>query len=187
MRCLSPPQGGELGIMSCMKPARLWIYGLVTRLLPETRGFAFKAALLRWCGARVGRHVRIGSSARFLGNGELVIGDDVWIGEGNLIYAVAPASVTIGGHCDFGPRVMVLTGSHRVDVTGPHIAGEGFAADVVVGDGCWLGARSLILPGVVLAEKTLVAAGAVVTRGTGMPGQLVTGVPAAVKKELLAQ
>ena len=36
-----------------MKPARLFLYRLVSALVPETRGFAFKCALLRWCGATV--------------------------------------------------------------------------------------------------------------------------------------
>lgn len=53
-----------------MKPFRLWLYGLVVRLLPETRAFALKAAVLRWCGAIVGRNVRINSSASFLGIGD---------------------------------------------------------------------------------------------------------------------
>lgn len=52
-----------------MKTGRLWLYSLFCRLLPETRFFALKASLLRWCGAKVGKNVRINSGARFCGGG----------------------------------------------------------------------------------------------------------------------
>lgn len=165
-----------------MKPFRLWLYGLVVRLLPETRAFALKVALLRWCGATVGRNVRINSSAVFLGTGRLTLGDDVWIGPGGFLSPVGDAEIRIGSHVDLGPQVMILTGSHRIEPEGDHIAGVGTAASVTVGDGCWLGARSTILPGVSLAEKTLVAAGAVLSASVMESKTLVAGVPARRKK-----
>lgn len=165
-----------------MKTGRLWIYKLLTALLPETRFFDLKAALLRWCGATVGENVRISSSAGFFGGGELVIGDDVWIGMEDVIHSVCGASIKIGNCCDVGPGVMILTGSHKIDIKGAHIAGEGTCADVEVDDGCWLGARSLLLPGVKLPRKTLVAAGAVVTGSFDKGCLLLAGVPAVVCK-----
>ena len=97
-----------------MKPFRLWIYRLLTWWLPETRCFGWKSYLLRWAGATVGKNVRINSSAVFSGNGDLSIGEDVWIGAGSVIMPVAPARVTIGNHVDIGPGVMILTGSHEI-------------------------------------------------------------------------
>ena len=58
-----------------MKSLLLWIYSLIVHLLPETRCFGLKAFLLRRCGARIGRNVRINSSVRILGTGRLEIGD----------------------------------------------------------------------------------------------------------------
>lgn len=165
-----------------MKPFRLWILGLLTGWLPETRFFALKARLLRWCGAQVGENVRICSSAVFRGNGKLVIGDDVWIGAQSYISPVGNSVIRIGNCCDIAPRVMLLTGTHAIDPAGPHIGGAGKSASTFVGDGCWLGAASVILPGVSLADKTLVAAGAVVTRTTTNECCLIAGVPACVKK-----
>jgi maltose O-acetyltransferase len=85
---------------------------------------------------------------------------------------------------DLGPEVMILTGSHEIDLEGEHIGGEGTAASVTIGNGCWLGARAMILPGVTLADKTLVAAGSVVTKSVDVPCSLVAGVPAEVKKRM---
>ncbi len=165
-----------------MKTYKLWIYIIICRLLPETRFFGLKVALLRWCGAKIGANVRISSSARFFGGGELEIGDDVWIGTDNVIHPVSRAKVKIGNCCDLGPGVMILTGSHEIDPEGEHIAGEGTHADVEIGDGCWLGARSLILPGVKLGKKTIVAAGTVMDRPALETRCMYAGVPGRMKK-----
>lgn len=170
--------------MKNLSPFRLWLRKLIICWMPETRFFGFKAASLRWCGAEIGKNVRINSSAAFFGNGRLTIGDDVWIGAGDVISPCAPAEVVIGSHVDLGPQVMILTGSHRIDPEGEHVGGVGFSASVHIADGCWLGARSTILPGVALAPKTLVAAGSMVVRSVDDSLSLVAGVPAVVKKKL---
>ena len=132
----------------------------------------------------MGKNVRVNSSAIFSGNGGLVIGDDVWVGARDVICSTAPARIVIGSHVDLAPEVMMLTGSHEIDPEGEHIGGRGIAASVTIGNGCWLGARATILPGVTLAEKTLVAACSVVTRSVDAPSSLVAGIPARVKKRL---
>jgi len=165
-----------------MKAFRLWIYQRLTCWLPESRCFAFKCALLRWAGAKVGRNVRIYSSATIVGSGALEIGDDVHIGSGVFISSAAPAGVVIGSHVDIAPQVMILTGSHEIDAKGEHIGGKGTTVSVSIGDGCWLGARTTILPGVTLTEKVLCAAGSVVTKSVEDECCLIAGVPAVVKR-----
>lgn len=168
-----------------MNSFRLWIYLLLTSWLPESRGYGFKVALLRWAGAKIGRNVRVYSSARIMGVGELEIGDDVHIGPDVLLYPNPGGAITIGSHVDIGPRVTIITGSHEIDPAGDHIGGKGTAAPVTIGSGSWLGASTTILPGVTLPSKTLVAAGAVVTKHPSQhstSGILLAGVPAIVKK-----
>ncbi|WP_447643573.1 acyltransferase [Nocardioides zeae] len=46
-----------------------------------------------------------------------------------------------------------------------------------IGNGAWIGARALILPGVSVSEGCVIAAGAVVNRNTE-PHGLYAGVPA---------
>ena len=167
-----------------MKTTRLYLCGRIMRLLPETRFFAFKSAMLRWCGAEVGKNVRICSSATIMGNGPLKIGDDVWIGEGCFIRTSPGAGISIGSCCDIGPRVSIVTGTHEIVAAGPHVAGTGRGLSVSIGVGCWLCLRSTILPGVRLAARTLVAAGSVVTRDVKEDGVMVAGVPAVEKGRL---
>ena len=165
-----------------MKTSRLWLYSIVCRILPETRCFGLKAAMLRWCGATIGKNVRVCSSAHIAGNGDLHVGDNVWIGEQCFISPNAGASVEIAPNCDLAPGVMILNGSHEIDANGSHIAGSGVAKSVVVSEGCWLGARSVLLPGVKLLAKTVVAAGSVVVKSPARGFVLLAGVPAVEKK-----
>lgn len=161
----------------------LWLYRIVTWWLPESRAFAFKAMLLRFAGAKIGRNVRIYSSAMFAGVGGLEIGDDVHIGPSTLFMTARPATIVVGNHVDIGPGVVLTNGTHEINPLGPHIGGRGVARPVVIGDGCWIGARAVLLPGVELPRSTLVAAGSVVTKSVPESHCLVTGVPATVKKQ----
>ena len=167
-----------------MKPFRLWIYRLATWWLPETHCFAFKSIMLKWCGAKLGRNVKICSSALIMGNGGLEIGNDVWIGPGVRICPTRNATIIIDASVDIGPEVMILTGSHQIDSQGEHLVGKGLAKSVKIGKGCWLCARVLILPGVELPPKNLVAAGAVVVKSSLHNGVLLAGVPAKVVREI---
>ena len=145
-----------------MRPSRLYLYRLVTNLLPETRFFKLKAVLLRWCGAKIGSNVRINSSAIIQGNGSLEIGNDVWIGPCVHIMTGAGAAVSIGSCVDIAPHVYIGTGSHEIAVDGCRAAGTGFNKSITIGNGVWLCARVVVLPGVSVGGMAVVAAGAVV-------------------------
>ena len=57
----------------------------------------------------------------------------------------------------------------------PQFRAEGFRG--AIGEGAWIGARSVVLPGVSIGNGAVVAAGAVVTRDVPA-NTLVGGVPA---------
>lgn len=159
-----------------MKPSRLFAAHLLFALIPPTRGFALKRALLRWCGADVADDARIVSSARFHLGGALMIGRGAWIGH-QVLMVGGEAAVTIGAEVDIAPRVTIVTGSHRRGAPGARAAGTGFSAPVAVGDGAWLCAGATILPGVAVGARSVVAAGAVVIRDVPADA-IVGGVPA---------
>ena len=163
-----------------MKSLFRYIVPLIMRLLPETRCFGFKRWLLRQTGARIGKNVRICSSAMFIGSGHLVIGDNTWIGHRCLIST--SSTIIIGANCDIAPCVYIGNGTHLIAPDGDRIAGAGICGDIVIGDGCWLCAGCIILPGVVIGNKCAVAAGAVVTKPCNENLVLVAGIPAVVKK-----
>jgi len=55
------------------------------------------------------------------------------------------------------------------------------AGDTIIGDGCWIGSRAMIMQGVTLGEGAIVATGAIVTQNVP-PYTIVGGVPAKVIK-----
>jgi maltose O-acetyltransferase len=131
-----------------------------------------RARLLGRLGALVGERVSVKHACYFAEIQSVAIGSDTFINRGCHFDAVPPGTVTIGANCLLGPEVMILTALHADDV-----ARATTRRSVVVGDGCWLAARTVILPGVTVGDGATVAAGAVVTRDVP-DGQVVGGVPA---------
>ncbi|MCU1693468.1 MAG: acetyltransferase [Frankiales bacterium] len=160
-----------------------------------------QGAKARWSLRRTSR---VGRRAQVLGNPnvdatDLVVGDDfkVWSGHrktlisgwgpiriGSRVFVncgtviIAVKGIEIGDDVAFANEVMVLdSDSHGVEGR-PHVE-----APVRIGDGTWLGARAMVLPGVTIGKRVLVAAGAVVTRD--VPDDvLVAGNPARVVRAL---
>jgi acetyltransferase-like isoleucine patch superfamily enzyme len=63
-----------------------------------------------------------------------------------------------------------------------HDRTRGLYLDTVVGERCFIGARSVVLPGVRIGDESIVAAGAVVTKDVP-PRSIVAGNPATVIRE----
>ena len=110
------------------------------------------------------------------GWGRIRIGDRVFINVGTTIISVL--DIEIGDDVAFANEVYVMdSNSHGVEGAA-HVE-----APVRIGDGTWLGARAMVLPGVTIGRRVLVAAGAVVTRD--VPDDvLVAGNPARVVRSL---
>lgn len=112
------------------------------------------------------------------------VGENCFIGEFSLIRG--QGGVTIGNHVLLAPRVQILAVNHVFgDVSRPIIQQGITAQGVVVEDGAWLGAGSIILDGVRVGEGAVVGAGAVVTRDVP-PRTVAVGAPARVVKHTVA-
>jgi acetyltransferase-like isoleucine patch superfamily enzyme len=153
----------------------------VVSCLPPTRLFRLKVHLYRWADVQIANSARVVSSVSILGPGTVSIGADTFIGHQCLLVA-AGEGIEIGKHVDIGPRVFIGTGTHRVDMHGPHSAGPGYSARIVIEDGVWIGAGTLILPGVRVGRKAVIAAGSVVDRDI-MPLTVAAGVPCRPRKQ----
>ncbi len=166
-----------------MNSVILHIIKIITFALPETRFFNFKCFLYKLAGVKIGKNVRICSSVRILGSGVLIIGDNTWIGHETTI--ISSSKIEIGANVDIAPRVYIGTGTHVIDVNSANIAGEGLNKDVIIEDGCWLGVASVILPGVTIRKKCVIAAGTVLNKSLNVTCFLIAGVPAKEIKSLL--
>ena len=140
---------------------RLYLSNHFAHLLPETRGYSLVRKLFTFNGVKVVENARICSSVKILGNASLSIGDNTWIGPGTFIMCSQNAKVSIGKNCDIAPQVEIVTGTHKVDTYGEHIAGEGYNLGIIVEDGCWLCTRSTVLGGAIIRDHSILASGSI--------------------------
>ena len=112
-----------------------------------------------------------------------LLGDRVsreWQPLGKLDQLIIGNFVCIGAEC-----VILMGGNstHRMDWISLYPFMESIQeayqprGDTLLGDGCWLGMRAMIMPGVVIGEGAVVAAGSVVTKDVP-PYAVVGGNPA---------
>lgn len=122
-----------------------------------------------------GSHTRIGR--RFFGNYNLTIQDD--------------AEVTIGDDCNFGPNVTVVTPVHpmlpaerfrMLDKDGAEKR-YCYAKPVKIGNDCWFGANVVVCPGVTVGDGCVIGAGSVVVKDIP-PLSFAAGNPCRVIREI---
>jgi len=140
---------------------------------------------------KIGDNFTMGRDSRFLFVKEYhggkyipkaVIGKSVTIG--NRFSLLSAALIEIGDECLIASDVLITSENHGMEVEGYTNYGQTplIAKSVKIGNGCWIGEKATILPGVELGERCIVAAGAVVTNS--FPAfSLIGGVPARLIKK----
>ncbi|MBC7553311.1 MAG: acyltransferase [Taibaiella sp.] len=110
----------------------------------------------------------------------IVKGRDVYPGDSPGVYINAYNGITIGDYTNIGPNVGIISTNHDLVNNDKHVK----AAPIIIGRFCWLGMGAVVLPGVFIADFTIVGAGAVVTKS--FPGGycVLGGNPARVIKNL---
>ena len=89
-------------------------------------------------------------------------------------YIQARNGIIMGRNIRFGPGVKLISANHDLEDFNKHIAED----PVEIGDNCWLGADSVILPGVKLSSHIVVGAGSVVNKSFKEKDIAIAGVPA---------
>ncbi len=109
------------------------------------------------------------------------------IGEGCAFSSTAISaaqSVRIGSHVMCGGNVTIMdTDWHPLDAEERRAGAAGQFAPVFIDDDVWLGLNVIVLKGVTIGARTVVAAGSVVTRSLP-PGVIAAGQPARVIREI---
>jgi acetyltransferase-like isoleucine patch superfamily enzyme len=128
----------------------------------------------------LGSNVYVGHYSILKGyyRGEMVIGDDVWIGQ--QVFFHSAGGLTIGDRVGVGPGVRIITSYHREEGWHKPILDSALEfAPVTIGSDSDLGVGSIVLPGVRIGQGVQIGAGAVVS--TDIPDYTVAvGVPAKV-------
>lgn len=142
-------------------------------------GSSWRRVLLRLFGATIGAGVVIKPGVRVKYPWRLTVGKYSWIGEDCWIDNLA--DTVIEDNVCVSQGVYICTGNHvRSD---PHFGL--IVKPIALRSGCWIGARTILCPGVEISQGAVATAGSVVT--TSLPAwEIHAGNPAAfVKRRVL--
>lgn len=94
-------------------------------------------------------------------------------------YIQGMGGVKIGNYTLVAPGVGIISANHSIKNINTHIE-----AKVIIGSYSWIGMNAVILPGVVLGDHTIVAAGTIVTKSFTEGYCVLAGVPAKIIKHI---
>lgn len=117
-----------------------------------------KRFLLRLFGGKIGVNVIIMPRVNIKYPWFLEIGDNTWIGEGVWLQSLAP--INIGNNVCLSQFSNIITGNHDFNKETFDL----ILQDVCLHDGVWIGARSVVCPGVICEENSVLAVGSVATK-----------------------
>lgn len=96
-------------------------------------------------------------------------------------------TITIGHHCLIAPSVQIYTAFHPLPAQERFTCDSSWAitcsAPVKIGNYCWIGGGSIILPGIEIGDGSVIGAGSVVTHNIP-PHSVAVGNPCRVIKKL---
>jgi len=92
--------------------------------------------------------------------GELLIGDNVFINSGCLI--TCRESIEIGENTIFGPNVLIFDHDHIIDKNKGVLQNEFACKKLKIGKNVWIGAGAIILKGSEIGDNSIIGAGSVV-------------------------
>jgi len=158
--------------------------------LPSTDGVARERTLRQLLG-HVGARVWI-EPPFFCDYGHhITIGEDSFVNLNCVFLDAAP--IRIGAQVLIGPGVQLLTVSHPVQTLERIVSPEErrpdqapyrtFARPIVIGDRAWIGAGTIVLPGVTVGANAVIGACSLVTSDIP-PNCLAYGQPCRVQREL---
>lgn len=141
---------------------------------------AWRALVLRLCGAKLGARCHIYPGAIIWAPWNLECGDDACIASGAEIYNVA--RISLGKRAIVSQGAYLCAASH--DYTDPtRTEFPLISAPIRIGDYAWVAAKSIILLGVTIGESSVIGAGSVVTRDIP-PHSVCAGNPCRVLKSV---
>lgn len=164
-----------------------WIclYYFVASKLPGSAlplsGFGQKIRML--CAKRIfkkfGKDAKVNAGVYFGSGINVELGDYSSLNEGAWI----SNDTVIGNDVMMGPYVMMLSGSHNFDRLDIPMREQGAPPrrPIIIGDDVWIGAKTIILPGVEVGSHSIIGAGSVVTKDVP-PCSIVGGSPAKLIK-----
>ena len=130
-------------------------------------------------------NIHIGNDVHFMGKdyldareGLIAIGSQSSFNIGVILDASFNGKIAVGDNVMIGPNTAIIASSHVYSRTDIPIRDQGHTGGTItIEDDVWIGANSVITPGVVIKRGAIIGAGAVVTHDIG-EFVIAGGVPA---------
>ena len=132
---------------------------------------------------KIGKDVAITQGVIIYGSSNIEIGNHIYIGPYTFIESGGEqGKIKIGNYVMIAPKCTIISVGHRFDDYKNSIKLQGSCVkSVTIEDDVWLGANTVVLPGVKIGRGAIVGAGSVVTKDVA-PYAIVGGVPAKLIK-----
>ena len=141
-----------------LKRALWYFINVLFFLNPWNPISSLKVFLLRLFGAKIGKGVVVKPSVNIKYPWRLSVGNNVWIGE--KVWIDNLANVEIGDNASISQGAMLLCGNHNYKKsTFDLITGE-----IKLEKGTWIGAKSVVTPGVTCKSHSILAVNSVATK-----------------------
>lgn len=111
-----------------------------------------RCSILRLFGAGIGKRIIIRPSVRIDSPWNLTMGDYSWIGENVLLNSVD--RITIGKHCCISQGCLLSSATHDYTKENFNI----IKSPISIGNGVWIGAGSMIHPGIKVGNNAIIGA-----------------------------
>lgn len=134
------------------------VYRMLGTILPGGRGIHYLLKYYKMEGMKIGSDVHFFSRVK--------------IGE--------PYLVSIGKHSTVAGNVCFLTHDASVGTLGERSYKSDLCGKISIGENCFVGYGSILLPGISIPNNSIIAAGSVVTKSISTQGSIVGGNPANV-------
>lgn len=155
----------------------LWGVSWLLLFRPSPRPMhAWRRALLRLFGARMGEHVHVYAGVRIWAPWQLTLGDRVGVADGVTLYNMAP--MTIGNDCTLSQGAYLCGGTHDINSANFQLV----ARPIALADHVWVCAEAFVGPGVYIAQGCVVGARSVVMKDINQPWTVWAGNPAVQRK-----
>jgi len=168
---LNKPQRGLRAVLSVLDP-RAWLH-LLRILNYYNHTHVAPRRLLQTGGA-----CTISPTASFANADNIRLGNAAHIGANCSLWAgQVRGMITAGDNLLLGPNVTITAANYDFRAGSPITKQPMAEQPVTIGHDVWIGANSIILPGVGIGDGAIIGAGAVVTRSVPA-GAVVAGSPA---------
>lgn len=144
-----------------LKEVRFDYVNSIVSKIPGFFGNELRSCIIPRYFKKAGEKIKIFPGVEYRGIKEIIVGDNVTIG--NNCFIQASGGLTIGSNTLLGPGVMIWTVNHRSASIDVPILKQGYDyKPVTFGSDVWLGANTFIMPGTVIEDGCIISACAVV-------------------------